>query len=239
METYRSYSKPQHRGTCVAYTWRWCLLEGGEILLHSLTSVCSPLVCFSMSGNRVIRQDGSCDTLTVDVSAALGGDQLSWPHSQMPSSLKTQAAAHNNLLLSLWQATASKALLEVGENNAWQWRVSHPTAVPVPQPSSSCSCPTLPGLGSPAWPAWCPEGMLQCSLCSSGTPLPLLQVACLGVGQAKGLRRAASAPRHLHVVPKNGHCRDLLFTFLLNKLSLIIALALELKVSGVMNNCYF
>lgn len=191
METYRSYSKPQHRGTCVAYTWRWCLLEGGEILLHSLTSVCSPLVCFSMSGNRVIRQDGSCDTLTVDVSAALGGDQLSWAHSQMPSSLKTQAAAHNNLLLSLWQATASKALLEVGENNAWQWRVSHPTAVPVPQPSSSCSCPTLPGLGSPAWPAWCPEGMLQCLLVQLWDTSATASSGLPGCGTSKGFAQSS------------------------------------------------
>lgn len=214
-------------------------LEGREVLLHSLTCLCSLLVCLSVSGNWVLWQDVFCDTLTVDVSAALGGDQLSWTHSQMPSSLNTQAAGHNVLLFSFWQVTASKALLEVGKSNAWWWHVSYPTArAAVPQPSSSCPCPELAGLPSPDLHGPQRE-CCSVSLCNSQAPLPLPWAICLCVGQAEDFHRAASTSRHLHLVPKDGHCRDLLFTFLFNKLSPIIALALELKASGVMNNCYF
>lgn len=147
-ETYKSCGKPQHRCTCyLPMKLMLITLEGREVLLHSLTCLCSPLLCFSMSGIWVHSQDVFCDTLTVDASAALGGDQLSWTHSQMPSSLKTQAAAHRNLLFSFSQAAASKALLKVGENNAWWWCVSHPTArTAVPQPSSSCLCLLQAGL---------------------------------------------------------------------------------------------
>lgn len=111
--------------------------------------------------------------------------------------------------------------------------VSHPTA--VPQPSSSCPCPAQAGL--PALTYMVPRG--NSAVPPWATLRPLLQVACLCVGQAKDFHRVAPTSRHLHLVPKDEHCRDLLFTFLFNKLSPIIALALELKASGVMNNCYF
>lgn len=105
-------------------------------------------------------------------------------------------------------------------------------------PVLSCPCPVQAGLPSPDLHG--PQGeCCRVCLCHSWAPLPLLQVACLCAGQAKDFHRAASTSRHLHVVPKEGHCGDLLFTFLFNKLSPIIALALELKASGVMNNCYF
>lgn len=143
-----------------------------------------------MSGNWVIRHDVSCDTLTVDVSAALGGDRLSWPHSQMPSSLKTQAAAHNNLLFSLWQATAPKALLEVGENNAWWWHVLTPQQE-LQFHSPAHPVPALPRLGCPAWSAWSPEGMLQCLLVQLWDTSATASSGLPGSGTSKGFAQSS------------------------------------------------
>lgn len=144
-------------------------LQGREVLLHSLTCLCSPLVCFSVSGNCILRQDVFCDTLTVDASAALGGDQLSWTHSQIPSPLKTQAAGHNDLLFSFWQATALKALLKVGKT-----MLGYDMSLTPPQECSSTAqfilfLPCAGCLPQP-WPTWSPEGTLQCLLVQfSGT----------------------------------------------------------------------
>lgn len=150
----------------------------------------------------------------------LRGDQLSWAHSQTPRSLKTPSAAQNILPVSWW-GTATKALPQGGRNTVWQWRVSYPTqhgAHPVPHASRPGSpAPTLTVPRGKAAPSPCPtRGLLRhWRVSTERPPCPGTCAWCRKTGAA-------------------GICSSLL-----NKLSPIIALALESKASGVMNNCYF
>lgn len=183
---------------------------GGEVLLHALTHLCNTFICFSMDGNWVLGQDAFHDALTGDVSAGHGGNQPSWTHSWTPSSLKTQVAVQNILLFSFWQWTAPKAS-PGGRNNVWQCHVSYPTArAKVPQPGAH-PIPHVSSLGSPAPTSRVPRGKAAVSPCTKLRHLCHLQWPACTLAK-KEFSRAASTSRHLPLVPKYKHCRNLLFS---------------------------
>lgn len=117
--------------------------------------------------------------------------------------------------------TATKALPQGGRNTLWQRHVFHPRqhgAHPVPHASRS---------GSAALTHRVPRGKAAPSLCPARGLLRHWRVSTERPprpGTCAWCRKTGAA----------GICSSLL-----NKLSPIIALALESKASGVMNNCYF